>query len=346
MQENNFNEKEFVSGENTPDTAEHFDYNKVRYIPFGLTPETFEEKRGIRRAAGAFSVSLLFMVLFSFVWSLVYTIFMLVSGFNYDDPALMQVLNICLSSFLFTIPFIVIYKMFGFRISDVVQLKPPKKTDFLPLFLLGVSFCAFANIAVSYIDSIFGIFGIDYSVDFGEDPQGFFGFMLSVISTVVVPALVEEFAVRGLILGSLKKYGEGFAVVVSSIIFGLMHGNFEQIPFAFLVGLILGFITVKSKTIWIAVAVHGFNNLISVIFSYMDSVPNILQNIIYVCYLSLIMLIGIIAVCLLKKRPDFLKLEKAETVCSEKIKYKWVFTSPLTIIFIFISLIEAISLLF
>ena len=87
------------------------------------------------------------------------------------------------------------------------------------------------------IDEKFESFGFNYEVSQTESPDGILGFMLTFIAIAVVPPLVEEFACRGLILGSLQKFGNGFAIVCSAILFGLMHGNFRQIPFAFLIGI-------------------------------------------------------------------------------------------------------------
>lgn len=66
-------------------------------------------------------------------------------------------------------------------------------------------------------------------------------------------------------LGLLKKYGKTLGVVGVSLVFGLLHGNLIQFVFATLVGLILGFVTVKTDSIVPAVIIHGFNNGMSVV---------------------------------------------------------------------------------
>lgn len=327
-------------------------YRYVQYIPYGFTPKTFEERKEIKKCSNVASISLVLVSAISFLWSVIYIAFMISIGFTYNkayeiinEPAAMQVLQIVLSSFLFTVPFIIVYKIGGYRISDLVILKKPKKENRLSLFLLGISFCSFANIAVSYMSSLFSAFGINYEVDFGDNPEGFFGFMLSLIATVFVPALVEEFALRGLVLGSLKKYGDGFAILCSSIIFGIMHGNFQQIPFAFLVGLILGYITIKSGSLWIAVAVHAFNNFISVFFEYFIKGIHIQnQNVIYTCYLSIALILGLVGIFLLKNNDgNLFKLEKGDNECKENQKYKWLFLSPFMIIFISVEFLLSLS---
>ena len=323
----------------------------VSYIPYGFTPKTYEEKKGIRKAANTMSVALLALIGISLLWGTVFMYLMMSLGFSYEsinkiieDPAVLQVMQIFLSSFMFTVPFIACYKFANYRISDLVSFKKPKKGIALPLFLMGLGFCSFANVAISYAGYIFESFGINYDVDYGDNPEGFFGFMLTFISTAIVPALVEEFACRGLMLGSLKKYGEGFSILASSILFGIMHGNFEQMPFAFLVGLILGFVAVKSGSLQIAILIHSANNFVSVFFDYfMNDLTRQSQNIIYTFYLCISMLLGILGACMLKtKDSDCFSFAPADTESNEKQKNKFYFTTPLIIIYIVISFLKSL----
>lgn len=72
--------------------------------------------------------------------------------------------------------------------------------------------------------------------------------------------LTEEFLCRGVLLKSMSKYGVPFAVFASSLIFGLIHGNIYQTPFAILVGVVLGYVAVRSGSIWPGVIIHFFVN--------------------------------------------------------------------------------------
>ncbi len=354
--EDNFNtqpsEQEFeaAEAENNREEAESEPTVARGFVPTGFTQETYLEKKSIRRTAATVGVPAICIYLISAVWSTVYFFITDSLGISVNEamqfannPAIQQLLQVIISTLMFTVPFVVAVKLAGMNVGEVADFSAPEKGTALPFFMFGLGFCAFANIAVSYAGSLFDGFGIDYSVDFGENPRGFLGFVLSLIATAVVPALVEEFACRGIILGLLKKYGEGFAIITSSIIFGVMHGNFEQIPFAFLVGLILGFIYVKTKSIWVCVAVHAANNLVSVLFSYAMLGDNAL-NLIYTLYLLACMLLAVVGVLMLsQKGTEVYILQKSQTACSEAHKYKWFFTSVFIIIFIVINLIEAMA---
>ena len=352
LDNNNFNNEEILSeSENFSDSQSPFFMNQnnldgdlrfTEYIPYGFTKKSYDEKKNIKRATNAMSLSVLFVLIISILYGIVTPLVMMSLGYSYEntydilmEPGFSQFFQTFFSIFTFTVPFIIIFKLFKFRISDLIEFKLPKSKNLLPLILIGISFCSFANIAVSYASQLFEKFGIDYKVDYGDNPDGFFGFMLSLISTVIVPALVEEFAFRGIILGSLKKFGESFAIMVSSILFGVMHCNFEQIPFAFLVGLALGFVCIKTSSIWPAVLIHAFNNFVSVFFNYfMNDFSKEVQNLVYIVFLSATLLLGILGLLLMKNSKEVLSFEKADTESDEKTKYKWVFVSPFTIIFI------------
>lgn len=346
---NNFNTQSELVENHTPQQEISVAYEN----PYNFIPEEYRKKRDIRRLALTVGIPALCLSAIGFLWSFVYLFFTVrVAGMSYTDaielsqnPAVQQILQIVLSCLMFLVPFTIAAKCAGVRIDNTIQFGKARQGTALPFLLFGIGFCSFANIAMSYSSAIFEGFGIEYNVDFGENPSGIFGFLLTFIATAIVPALVEEFACRGIVLGLLKKYGEGFAIITSSIVFGIMHGNFEQIPFAVMVGLILGYIYVKTGSIWVSVAVHGINNAVSVIFSYLENIMTVnMQNLLYLLYLIVSMLAAIFGVLLLlKNKKENYELEKQEDIITSKQKYTWFFTSWAIILFIVFNLIESLA---
>lgn len=120
-------------------------------------------------------------------------------------------------------------------------------------------------IIAAYINSLMVSF-IDFSSVF-ESPRldTPVKIMLAFISTAVVPAVAEEFLFRGCILSNLLPYGKAAAIVISSLLFALMHGNFAQFFYTFIAGLILAAVYIETGSIWTSTFIHLFNNFYGVI---------------------------------------------------------------------------------
>ena len=88
-----------------------------------------------------------------------------------------------------------------------------------------------------------------------------------VVNLVAIPALVEEITYRGIILGTLRPYGDKFAIIISAVFFALLHRNMAQFPNALLLGLALGYFMVKTNSIWTTMILHATNNLLVLILS-------------------------------------------------------------------------------
>ena len=75
---------------------------------------------------------------------------------------------------------------------------------------------------------------------------------------------IEEILFRGVVLKPLEKYGKLLAIVISSLLFAIYHGNIIQGIYAFICGLLLGFVA-SEYSLKYSVILHIFNNLISTI---------------------------------------------------------------------------------
>ncbi len=311
------------------------------------------EKEGIRRLGNALGLAYGAVLLISLGWytllSTILGIFGVPSGYLDNlivDPAVSCFVQILLSIAFFILPFSVLMKWGGFKVNELLPFGKPQKGTFLPLILIGIGAAAFSNIANSVSGAIFINLGFPDKYIEPSYPQGIFGVTLAFISTALVPAFVEEFGMRGVCLGSLRRYGDGFAIIVSSVLFGLIHGNFTQIFFAAIIGLAVGYATVKSGSMWPAIIIHFVNNFISVGVYYLGEWFGFeLVNTVYLFVLCFNLLLGVLGIFLLsKKENECLEIEENKTVATTKDKLIWFFTSPIVVICIILTLVEAIFL--
>ncbi len=81
----------------------------------------------------------------------------------------------------------------------------------------------------------------------------------------VVPAVCEELAFRGFIFGGLvRQKGRLRAVVVTAVMFGVSHGVLQQSIAATLMGLLLGWIALRTGSVLPGILIHFTNNALSV----------------------------------------------------------------------------------
>ncbi len=86
------------------------------------------------------------------------------------------------------------------------------------------------------------------------------------ISIGILGPIAEEYVFRSAMLGGMLKNGVGqwTAILVSAAVFGVVHGNPAQIPFAFIVGILLGLLYVRTGNIIPCIVCHVINNSFSV----------------------------------------------------------------------------------
>lgn len=91
--------------------------------------------------------------------------------------------------------------------------------------------------------------------------------VLGIISLTILGPVVEELVFREAIIGNLlkEKLNPWIAIVISSLSFALVHGNPAQIPFAAMMGIILGIVYCKTGNIALSSVIHILNNSIAVI---------------------------------------------------------------------------------
>lgn len=138
--------------------------------------------------------------------------------------------------------------------------KPMKTGSFFALLAIFISAQLGVQLLFMLMELIANQFG--YSTYQAMESAGGAADSVSMFLYVSLGAPVaEELLFRGLLLRSMEPYGKKFAIFASAMLFGLYHANLVQIPFAFAVGLVLGYVTVEYNIGW-AIALHLFNNLI------------------------------------------------------------------------------------
>ena len=142
----------------------------------------------------------------------------------------------------------------------------------------GLGLCYLGSLISSYIAVFMESAGVEFSsrneiLEGIDTPDSLFAVVLMIIHSALMPAFVEEFAFRGILMQPLRAWGDWFAIIISSVLFGLMHANMTQVPFAIIAGVALGFATVVTGSLWTSICIHFLNNLASVVYAVLLASP-------------------------------------------------------------------------
>lgn len=227
--------------------------------------------------------------------------------------------------------------------------KDIKKT-FL-IILIGLAGCMVANYISSVILTVLQGFGIYSTYSTLEDPQNVYDVVTLFLATAIMPALIEEISLRGILMTPMRKFGNGFAILASSYIFGIFHGDAAQIPFAFICGLFFGYAVIVTGSIWPAIIIHGLNNSLSCISSVLVSyVSENAGNVFYyVCTAGIILLGGIALYFYLRKykESDFraIKGDDNDNSITFGKKFLKFATSPAMVVMTVLYVVQALGTL-
>ena len=293
----------------------NYDYNEAAMKTRFYMEKARKERKEIRHLGNIFGLVMSAFVLIQLVCA--FSLKTLNLQDVYDQSALFQTcFNIIVVDLIcLVIPFGLM--AFINRKKYNSSVIPTKKISFKDTYLwvtFGMLCCIGANYVVSIVVAVFKAMGHDPFQYETPEPDSFITSIALAIGTAVMPALCEEFAMRCCGLGLLKKYGKAFGVTAVSIVFGLMHANLIQFVFATLVGLILGYVTVKTDSIVPAVLIHLFNNSMSVVSSIAEHFAGAKTDDITLWFFGVWLVLGAISAIILGFKGYF---KKGERVISE-----------------------------
>ena len=89
-------------------------------------------------------------------------------------------------------------------------------------------------------------------------------YIWTLIAVIIAGPIVEELLFRGLLIKTISKIlPESFAVIISAILFGVWHGILVQAIYTAIMGLIVGYVYIKTKSIIYPIIIHVGNNFIN-----------------------------------------------------------------------------------
>ena len=238
------------------------------YVP-GEKPLRDPRQKGATRTMNRMCLLLLAQFALSLFWQFPLQMLLALVGVDIFQNSLgYQWLSGVLVLLATALPFVA---YLAFRKDDPADYLKFEKVGFsggLLCVLGGLAVTLLGNYPATFVSNFFGSFGYESASSYVGGGESLQVVLLDIAITAVLVPFMEEFAFRGVVLSALRKYGIGFSIVASALIFGMAHMDFSTVVFAFVAGLVFGFLYAKTNNLWLPVIIHSLNNLIAVLGSH------------------------------------------------------------------------------
>ncbi len=205
---------------------------------------------------------------------------------------------------------------------------------------LGLNRCGFGYIILAAILGISGQFVMmllnvpaNYIVNFisGETvktavpiAERWYDLLLGLFAVVIVPAILEEFWMRGIIFRAYSRGNTNAAIVFTSLVFALLHLRANEVVGFLFMGILASLLLTKSKSLYAAMVYHGFSNLTALLFgAYI--IPKIIDRIWFV-FGVMVLLFALSFVILIKQKNG---IRKNKTLRTGSLVITSIFSMPI-----------------
>ena len=155
----------------------------------------------------------------------------------------------------------------GLLLLRKVPAKPLEKHDLKPSrYMVTAIICIFMMYAGNILGTIItALLQLLPGLSAGNPILGYAtdnALLPKVLFLVILAPVIEEYIFRKQLIDRMHIYGEKLAVITSALMFGLFHGNLSQFFYAFALGLVFGYVYLKTGKLRYSIGLHMLINLI------------------------------------------------------------------------------------
>lgn len=218
-----------------------------------------------------------------------------------------------ISSIVVLLVIFIIFKARKKNIKEDILIKKIDKRAILPIILMGLALNILTEIFISVIP-----FSEDLLMEYSQNVALAFSgnIVIDIIAVAIIAPIVEEVVFRGLVFTRLNKgMNVVLAVILSSLLFAVMHLQLIWIIYAFVFGVIFNLIYIRFKSLLANILLHMSYNLVPFILMAImgENAENISINYILAALSAIV--IGTMTYVILKLTKN--KSEQKEEVITE-----------------------------
>ncbi|MEG1971808.1 MAG: type II CAAX endopeptidase family protein [Oscillospiraceae bacterium] len=316
---------------------------------YGFTPSSpwESEKRTIRHQATVLAFCMVFYLFLSFFsTSVLYSLYSAFSIF-FPSNGMREIAKETILLFSSVVSMALPFAVFGAFTKIPIQVALPKRrvSKKVMAACVGVSLGAsvLGIFASNTVSIVLGALGVAFKNSMNDFPLDLGALIIYCVNLTLVPAVFEEIAFRGFIMQSLRRFGDGFALIISAFCFSLVHITPDRLPHTFIMGLIIGYFVLFTGSLSTGIMIHLCYNITITILNYAFTLVGVKFELINLLAQILMLLAGAGGlIYFFKNYGKMFKLRQSDTVNSESEKCKtFIFSGGFVILYIVIAIVAA-----
>ncbi len=152
--------------------------------------------------------------------------------------------------------------------------------------------------------------------------------LLGFFAVVLIPAVLEEFWMRGIIFSAYNKSNTLAAIFFTSLMFAFLHMSLNELPGFVFMGIVASFVMIKCNSLYAAMMYHGFSNLTALLLGTVI-LPGVEGNVWLVFVLAVVGFLLLFALLLIQKG----KVKINKVFKSGKLVVNSIFSLPVLLSF-------------
>lgn len=141
------------------------------------------------------------------------------------------------------------------------EIKKVSFKNMIVVFFISMGATYIFNIVGIFINNLISIIKGSDIINPLEMLTGTSSIIPIIIFVGILSPIVEEIVFRGVLLDKLRAYGDKRAICFTALTFALFHGNLSQFFYALILGLIFGYIAIKTNSIRYNIILHIIVNI-------------------------------------------------------------------------------------
>ena len=178
-----------------------------------------------------------------------------------------ELVSLLLSQIIYVIPTVLYLGMSRGNLKERLRINRVKGSTVILLIL----FSYLISPLLSYLNAVSMLFSKNRIQNTVYNIVVDYPLIVGIIAVALIPCILEETVYRGVFFNEYRKVNAKKGILISGLLFGLMHMNWNQFVYAFVMGMIFAVVVEACDSIIASMIVHFTINSSSVVMSYLQA---------------------------------------------------------------------------